>query len=106
MNVAERIARVLVVVLAVASGLVVHFWLLLWVALGVCGRDGSKPDAAACNESIVLDAWYALVATGEIGMVVAGCLWIAGRDAAAPLAFAWLLTLCVGILPVVAFEGA
>lgn len=106
MSVGERIARVLVVVLAVASGLVVHFWLLLWVALGVCGHDGSNRDAAACNDSIVVDAWYALVAAGEIGMVVAGGLWIAGRDAAAPLAFAWLLTLCVAILPVAAFEGA
>ena len=99
MSVWQRIARVLVVVAAVASGLVLHFWLLLLVSLG-CGHDGGDPGATTCNDSFVVDAWFALVAAGEIGMLVAGGLWIAGRDAAAPLAFVWLLTMCVAILPV------
>ncbi len=101
MSALHRLARVVAVIAAVVSALAVHFVFLLWVVLGSCSYDSANPDAAACGGT-VMTVWYALVTAGVVGMVLAGAAWIAGRDTAPHLAIAWLLTLFVVFVPVVA----
>ena len=106
MSVFARIARVVATIAAAASAVGVHFFVLLWVALGACGHDTGNGEPAACRGDAVVTVWYGLVASGLFWMLVAGALWVAGRDTAWQVATAWLLTLFVAFLPAIAFSAA
>ena len=103
MSVLGRIGRVVATIAAAASAVGAHFFVLLWVALGACGHDVGNAEPAACRGDAVVMVWYGLVASGLFWMLVAGALWTAGRDTGWQVAIAWLLTLFVAFVPVVAF---
>ena len=105
MSALQRIVRVVATVAAAASAVGVHFFVLLWVALGACGREAGAGESPACSGDTVITVWYGLVASGLFWMLVAGAMWIAGRDTAWQVAIAWLLTLFVAFIPVMAFSA-
>lgn len=104
MSAGQRIARVVATIAAAASAVGVHFFVLLWVALAACGYDAGN-QSAACTGDTVVTVWYGLVAAGLFWMLVAGALWIAGRDTAWQVAIAWLLMIFVAFVPVIAFSA-